>query len=471
MKRVLIIGAGIAGEMLVSEMVSRPELKKKYELVGFLDDDIQKNRVAELPVLGTIDSAQRVIDEYNIKEVIIAIPSASQETIQRIIDSFSEAEVTTKIVPPLYEIISGQFAFRQVRTIEPVDLLGREEVGFDLDLISPYYQDKTVFITGAGGSIGSEIFHQLFQLPVKRVIAFGHGENSIHNLTQKFSGDKRFVYIIGDVKDKTKIVAELKKYSPDLIFHAAAHKHVPLMEDYPDEAIKNNVLGTYNVATAAIEAGVKKFVLISTDKAVNPTSVMGASKRISERIILSLDRIQPNTRFALTRFGNVLGSRGSVIPIFQNQISQGGPLTVTHPEMTRFFMSIREAARLVIKSATIEQGKIFVLDMGKPVRIVDLAKNIIRLYGYTENEIEIKYTGLRPGEKMYEEVLTDNEKLAHSNFDKLFISFQSEILMEENEIHTMLTELLGAAEALQYERIRELIKKYVPEYKRISNKL
>ena len=464
MKNLLILGAGEAGRMVAKDILLNKNISKKYNLLGFLDDDPAKKSIDNLFVLDKISNAKKVIEENRVDEVIIAIPSASKEVINKIINSLQNTGVNIKIVPGLYEIIEGKVKLNQIRNIEPTDLLGREEVGFDLEKIIPFYKDKTIFVTGAGGSIGSEIFLQLLELPVKKVIAFGHGENSIHSLIVKVGKDKRFNYVIGDVKDFSKMKYELDKFKPDIIFHAAAHKHVPLMENFPDEAVKNNILGTYNCALAAIDCGIKRFILVSTDKAVNPTSVMGATKRIAEKIILSLNKCQQKTKFQLTRFGNVLGSRGSVIPIFKEQIENGGPITVTDENITRFFMSIREAARLVIKSASLDNGNIFVLDMGKPVKIIDLARNLIKLYGYNESDIQIVITGIRPGEKLYEEILTNKENLSKSKFDKLFISSEEENVLKEEDLTKMIEEFRFEANNFSKTQIKKLIKKYIPEF-------
>ncbi len=464
MKRLLIIGAGEAGEMVAKEILDNPLISGKYRLEGFLDDDQSKKKLLGHPVLGRIGDAPSVIEERGIAEVIIAIPSGSKEIINRVVNSLAGAQVNIKIVPGMYEIIEGRASFSQVRSIEPADLLGREEVGFDLESISDYYRDRSVFVTGAGGSIGSEIFTQILALPVREAVAFGHGENSIHGLITRLGPDPRFRYVIGDVRDPAKVHREMERFRPDIVFHAAAHKHLPLMEDYPDEAVKNNILGTFACALAAMESGVGRFIFVSTDKAVNPTSVMGATKRVAERIVLSLKAAQSKTSFSLTRFGNVLGSRGSVVPIFRAQIERGGPVTVTHPEMTRFFMSIREAARLVVKSASIPEGTVFVLEMGKPVRIADLAREMIRLHGFTEEEIPIIYIGLRPGEKMYEEVLSDREDLNKTRYDKLLVSTREERPLGSRDLSEMVSEVADAAERCDGERIRALLKKYVPEY-------
>lgn len=466
MKNLLIIGAGTAGKQVVKQILSNSKLNNIYNIVGFVDDSQKNKQLKTCNILGKIKDINSIIKNSNINEVIIAIPSASKELINRIISSINENNnnIDIRIVPGIYEIINGNFSYQQIRHINPEDLLGREEIGFDIEKISSYYQNKIVFVTGAGGSIGSEIFIQLLQLPIKKVIAFGHGENSIHNLIQKVGKDPRFTYVIGDIKDKIKLEYEINRFKPNIVFHAAAHKHLPLMENYPDEALKNNIIGTYNCAFASIKTKVEKFVLVSTDKAVNPTSIMGASKRIAEKIILSLNKNQNNTKLILTRFGNVLGSRGSVIPIFLSQIEDKKPITITHPEITRFFMSIREAARLVIKSATIDDGNVFVLDMGKPIKILDLAKNLIKIYGYNEKEIPIVFTGLRPGEKMYEETLTDNENLSKTLYEKLLVSNENSTIMDKKEIGTLINKTIQIANTFNKKIIIQYIKKYVPEF-------
>lgn len=465
MINLLIIGAGSAGIMVANEIIKHNETKEKYNIIGFLDDDSAKKNVLNLPVLSKIFDAKKIIKKYQIIEVIIAIPSASRITINNILNYLTGTNVKIKIVPGLYEIIEGNVTFRQIRNIEPQDLLGREEVGFDIKKITTYYKDKVVFITGGGGSIGSEILLQLLKLPIKKVIAFGHGENSIYMLKNRIDDIKIFDYVIGDIRDYNKINYELKKYKPDIFFHTAAHKHLPLMEDYPDEAIKNNVLGTYNCARSAIENNVGRFLLISTDKAVNPTSVMGATKRISEKIILSYNNIQNKTKFSLVRFGNVLNSRGSVVPVFKEQIEKGGPITITHPDITRYFMSIPEAARLVIKSGSIDNEKIFVLDMGKPIKITELAKNIIKLYGFKEDEIPMIFTGLRKGEKMQEEIAIDYESMVKSEYSKLFILINNNAVMNEKELSVMIKEFTEVADKFDNTLIKKLLVKYVPEYK------
>lgn len=465
MINLLIIGAGSAGTMVANEIIKHNEAKKKYNIIGFLDDDPAKKNVLNLPVFSKISEAKKIIKKHQITEVIIAIPSAGRSIINNIINFLTETNVKIKIVPGLYEIIEGNVSYRQIRNIEPQDLLGREEVGFDIKKITSYYKDKVVFITGGGGSIGSEILLQLLRLPIKKVIAFGHGENSIYMLKNRIDDIKIFDYVIGDIRDYNKINHELKKHNPDIFFHAAAHKHLPLMEDHPDEAIKNNIIGTFNCARTSIENNVKRFILISTDKAVNPTSVMGATKRISEKIILSFNYIQNKVKFSLVRFGNVLNSRGSVVPIFKEQIEKGGPITITHPEITRYFMSIPEAARLVIKSGSIDNEKIFILDMGKPIKITELAKNMIKLYGFKEEEIPVIFTGLRKGEKMHEEIAIDYESLVKSEYMKLFILKNNNSVMNENELTAMIKEFTEIADKFDNELIKKTLLKYVPEYR------
>ena len=464
MKNLIIIGAGEAGIMIANEIIRNSRLSKKYNLIGFIDDNKEVKKVLNFDVLGSIDKAQSVIKKYNIDDVIIAIPSAKKELINRIMSYILNCDVRIKIVPGLSEIIDGDVKINQVRAFKPADLLGREEVNFDIFEISSYYKDKTIFVTGAGGSIGSEIVVQLLELPIKKVVIFGHGENSIHSLISKLEYNDRFEYVIGDVKDYPKLEYEISRLKPDVVFHAAAHKHVILMEECPDESLKNNVLGTYNITKAVVKNNISRLIFISTDKAVNPTSIMGATKRMGEKIILSFSMMKTNTKFSLVRFGNVLGSRGSVIPIFRSQIKKGGPITITHKEVTRFFMLIREAARLVIKSSTIEDGKIFVLDMGKPMKIVDLAKNMIKLYGYAEKEIPIIFTGLKKGEKLYEELLTESEHLKKTKYNKLFISKETQIGIKEKELEEMIKEVNDVASTYNKELIKKTIKKYVPEY-------
>jgi FlaA1/EpsC-like NDP-sugar epimerase len=466
MKNIIIIGAGTAGLMVAREIQNHKLFRNTCNIVGFTDDDPASAKGSSIPLLGPISETGALIASYQVNEVIIAIPSAGRDTIQQILHSLANISVQIKIVPGIYEIINGSVHLQQIRDISPVDLLGREEISFDHERIAPWYKNRRILITGGGGSIGSEIVRQILKLPVERVVAMGHGENSIHNLITNMDPDPRFDYIIGDIKDHHKLRREMKHFEIDTVFHAAAHKHVPLMQRYPDEAVKNNIIGTYKCAVTAAECGVKDFILVSTDKAVNPTSTMGSTKRIAERIIQSLNSNHEKTRFSLTRFGNVLASRGSVIPLFMRQIRSGGPITVTHPDVTRYFMSITEAARLVIKSATVQDGSVFVLDMGQQVKILELARNLVRLCGFLEDEIPIVFTGLRQGEKLYEEILLDRDCIIDSPFEKLFISREDAEILNPGELLEMVSAFSNAADSCDNNLIHSLIKEYVPEYQR-----
>lgn len=469
-KRIIIIGAGDAGLMIAREFKTTEHLKQKYILVGFFDDDKAKKDVAGFSVLGSVEDipsfCEKMISEGTpCHEAIIAIPSAEQKDIAKILNALRKAGIKTRIIPGMFEIIKGDVKAYQIRDIAPSDLLGREEIGFDEEEIISFYKDKVVFVTGGAGSIGSEIVKELLKLPVKKVFALDYNENSIHEIYLSCKNDPRFFYIISNVRDTKKIEYIIQRDRPDIIFHAAAHKHVHLMEHFPEEAVKNNVLAAKELLDIIVKNKVKHFLFVSTDKAVRPTSVMGATKRIVERIIMSYSEMYKDTSFKITRFGNVLGSSGSVIPIFEKQIKQGGPVTVTHPDMVRYFMSIPEATRLVIKSASLDYGNIFVLDMGKPVKILDLAKNMILLYGYDEDEIQIKFTGIREGEKLYEELLMDDESLLPSPYKKLFIAKDKYGILGKKEIEKMAHKLYQSSENnSDRENIFALIKEYVPEY-------
>lgn len=461
MKNLLIIGAGVAGTMVAKEITVHSATAKKYTLLGFLDDNLNIKEVDGIQVFGRIADALKVVDQHNIDEIIIAIPSANRETMDKIISKLVGVKARIRIVPGLFEIIEGDVSLNQIRDIEPADLLGREEVGFDTEEMDAYFKNKTVFVTGAGGSIGSEIVIQLLDLSVKKVIGLGRGENSIHNLIQKVGNDKRFEYIIGDIRDLDKLVFEMNKHKPRIIFHTAAHKHVPLMENYPDEAVKNNVFGTLNCIIASKLCRAERFVLVSTDKAVNPSSVMGASKRIAEYYTLSYEKIIEDTKFSLVRFGNVLASRGSVVPVFLEQIKKGGPVTVVHKDVSRYFMSIREAARLVIKSATINDGNIFMLDMGEPVKILNLAQKLIEMTGNSLDDIPIVFTGMRSGDKMGEELSYSKEDFAPTKYKKLLVS------KYDGDIPNLIEFMKDVQEAINMndnERVVEILREYVSDY-------
>lgn len=469
-KNIVIIGAGDAGRMLAKEILS--DKNKDYNILCFLDDDENKKEICSIKVKGKIKDIEKIAAEYkskniNIDEIIIAIPTLKQKELEEILNSVSYTGIKHKIVPGIFEIIKGNFSLKDIRRLEPADLLGREEIGFDEKEIYDYYKNKTILVTGGGGSIGSELVRQLITLPVKKVIALDNSENAIHSLMMSINlleNKDKFKYIISNVRDYIKTDKILKEYKPNIIFHAAAYKHLPFMEEYPEEAIKNNILATENISALAIKNNIKNFVFISTDKAVRPTSLMGASKRICERMIMSFSHEQNSTIFKITRFGNVLGSSGSVIPVFERQIKEGHAITVTHPEMVRFFMSIREAARLVIKACTLDNGIIFTLDMGKPVKILDLAKNMLKVYGLNENDIPIIFTGIREGEKLYEEILTDDETLIASQYKKLFIAKDTVKCLTPEERKIMIEAFDLASLKSDKEAIKNLMRKYIEEY-------
>jgi FlaA1/EpsC-like NDP-sugar epimerase len=433
MKNVLVVGAGKAGTLITRQLLNNQDLGLKPS--AFIDDDPNKYKlqILGIPVAGTSEEIVQAVEKYKIDLIVLAIPSLSKDELTRIFDECSKTKVKTQIMPMIEDIMLGKVAVNQFRDVEVEDLLGREPVELDIDGISEYITGKTVLVTGAGGSIGSEICRQICRFSPKKLVLVGHGENSIYLIDMELRNSSlpsvEVIPVIGDIQDRARMFEVMEECRPDVVYHAAAHKHVPLMEYNPRESVKNNVFGTKNVAEAADTFGVDTFVLISSDKAVNPTNVMGSTKRIAEMVIQQLSKIS-KTKFVAVRFGNVLGSRGSVIPLFKKQILAGGPVTVTHPDMTRYFMTIPEASRLVIQAGSLARGgEIFVLDMGEPVKIVDLAVNLIKLSGYSVEEIGINYSGIRPGEKMYEELLGEDEVHGEAVFPKIFIgkaSFEQE---------------------------------------------
>ncbi|MEC0381927.1 nucleoside-diphosphate sugar epimerase/dehydratase [Bacillus velezensis] len=423
--RALIIGAGAGGTLLVRQLTQKNDLG--IMPVAFIDDDQTKHKleIMGLPVIGGKESIMPAVQRLRIHHIIIAIPSLCTHELQTLYKECVQTGAHIKIMPQFDEILLGTQAAGHIRDVKAEDLLGRKPVTLDTSKISDSIKGKTILVTGAGGSIGSEICRQISAFLPREIVLLGHGENSIHSvhteLSARFGKEVLFHAEIADIQDRDKIFTLMKKYEPHVVYHAAAHKHVPLMEHNPEEAVKNNIIGTKNVAEAADMCGTETFVLISSDKAVNPANVMGATKRFAEMVIMNLGKIS-RTKFAAVRFGNVLGSRGSVIPIFKKQIEKGGPVTVTHPAMTRYFMTIPEASRLVIQAGALAKGRqIFVLDMGEPVKIVDLAKNLIHLSGYTTEQIPIEFSGIRPGEKMYEELLNHNEVHTEQIFPKIHI--------------------------------------------------
>lgn len=425
--RILIIGAGEGGQLLYQSFLGS-QIVNNIEVVGFVDDDCNKwgTYLLGKKVLGNTREINQLIQTFRINMVTIAIPSLPKKKIQQLVQSIENKNIKVNMVPSFEEVATGKINVSQLKEVDVIDLLGREEVSLDLESISHQLEGQTILVTGAGGSIGSEICRQVLAFEPAKLILLGHGENSIYSIHRELTTldpqrKVEILPIIADIQDRERIFYLMEKYHPTIVYHAAAHKHVPLMEYNPTEAIKNNINGTKNVAEAAKKNHVKNFVMISSDKANRPPNVMGATKRIAEMLITSLNQ-SGETKFSAVRFGNVLGSRGSVIPLFKEQILRGGPITVTDFRMTRYFMTIPEASRLVIQSGALAKGgEIFVLDMDKPIKIVDLAKNMIHLSGYTEEDIEIVETGIRPGEKLYEELLLEKEKKETQIFEKIFV--------------------------------------------------
>jgi FlaA1/EpsC-like NDP-sugar epimerase len=422
---VLVMGAGAAGSALLRDMAS----SRRWRAVGLLDDDPAKLRlqVQGVPVLGRLDDVARIASAYQVQAVIIAMPSATASVRRHAVELVVGAGLKALTVPALADVLAGRVAAAEVRQVELEDLLGRDPVLLDDTGLKQQLAGKSVLVTGAGGSIGSELCRQIIRFGPRRLVFLEQSEFALYSIEQEFAGQP-VSCVMGDVKDAERMAAVFAEYRPDVVFHAAAYKHVPLMERANAwEAVKNNVQGTLNVARAALAAGAGEFVLISTDKAVNPTNVMGASKRLAEMACQAVQAQASATRFVMVRFGNVLGSSGSVIPRFREQIARGGPVTVTHPEIIRYFMLIPEAAQLVLQAGLMaareaEGGRIFVLDMGEPVKIVDLARDMIRLSGFADEEIKIEFTGLRPGEKLYEELLADGESTLPTPHPKLRIA-------------------------------------------------
>lgn len=466
--KVLIIGAGVTGEALVREI---KRANKEYFPVGFVDDNLEKKGtyIQGVRVLGTRYDLPEIVKKFKVEEVIIAIPSAPAREIRDIVKRVRECGISRiKIVPSISEFLNGNITFSNVRDIQLEDLLGRDQVSVNLEQIAGYLRDKTILITGAVGSIGTELVNQVARFSPRHLVLFDIDETGIfyleRNIREHFP-KLSFTCVIGDIRDESKVLATMERFKPQVVFHAAAYKHVPLMETNPDEAIKVNVLGTMVLARASCEYGVEKFVLISTDKAVNPTSVMGATKRVAEIIVCELNR-RNSTRFVAVRFGNVLGSRGSVVPLFQEQIRKGGPLTVTHPEMRRYFMTAKESVLLVLQAGALGQGgEVFVLDMGEPIRILDLAREFIRLAGYEpDKDIPIVFTGIRPGEKLFEEVLTAEEGTEATSHSKIFKARMS-LPMEGEELWDKVKQLIEAAYSCDYNKAISLLRELVPTYK------
>ena len=466
LKRFLIIGAGNAGEALLRE-IHRMKIAQ-YDVIGFIDDDTAKQgmNIHGIPVLGTLSELVKVCKDKNIEELAIAMPSASAKQLRNVVQICEGTKIHFRTVPSITDIASGKFKVSQIRDVEISDLLGRETVELELDVIEEFLKEKVVFVTGAGGSIGSEMCRQVCHFHPKLLLLVEQAENSLFFIERELRSsfpDVAMEAVICDITDKVRVESVFKKYSPEIIIHAAAHKHVPLMETNPGEAIKNNIVGTRTVADAADKYNATNFVMVSTDKAVNPTSIMGSCKRIAEMYIQDLDRTS-KTHYVTVRFGNVLGSNGSVIPIFKQQIASGGPVTVTHPDMRRYFMTIPEASQLVLQAATMGKGgEIFVLEMGEPVKIVDLARELITLSGFRPGEdIEITYSGLRPGEKLFEELSIEGEDMLPTQHSK--IGIWKNIPMDRQQLHQKIGNLVSIADRQDHDEIVALIKELVPEY-------
>ena len=473
-KKVLIIGAGDAGEKIFREIVDSPQLR--YQVTGFLDDDHKKHgrTVHGVPVVGNVEMLPEILEKGNIHEVFIAIPSATGSQIRRIAEICKDCEISYKILPGLGEIIDGRVSLKELRDIRYEDLLGRESVNLNISEIESYLYDRTVMITGCGGSIGSELCRQLIPFHPRSLVLFDASEANLFQIQIELQYElhyHNYQLVLGSIQDQSLMERVMKDYSPQVVFHAAAYKHVPMLEKNPGVAIINNILGSKMLMESALEHGVERFVLVSSDKAVNPKNVMGATKRITELLLQSVQ--DNNTRFMAVRFGNVLGSSGSAIPILRRQIERGGPVTVTHPDMTRFFMSIPEAAQLIIQAGALgEGGEIFVLEMGTPIKILDMAKDLIRLSGKEpDKDIKIIFTGLREGEKMYEELISAEENLMPTVHKKILILRDKKIASNCNNIeilkkrlHQQLSSLFEFAKENDTQGLIRKLQEIVPEY-------
>lgn len=466
-KRVLIVGGGEAGATIIKELNLHPEMNSKP--VGIIDDDKSKQgkEINGVPVVGKREDIVRIVEEKHVDEIIITIPSASHKTINEIYNECAKTHCKIKILPSVTQLIDGSVTIQKIRDVKIEDLLGREPLNTDIGEMADYLRNKVVMVTGGGGSIGSELCRQIAGFNPKQLIILDNYENNAYEIQNELLFNHKelnLATVIANIRDRQRIESIFKKYKPHVVFHAAAHKHVPLMELNPSEAIKNNVFGTLNLAECASAFETERFVLISTDKAVNPTNVMGATKRIAEMIIQAMNRYS-KTEFVAVRFGNVLGSNGSVIPLFKKQIENGGPVTVTHPEVTRYFMTIPEAVQLVIQAGAMAKGgEIFVLDMGEPVKIYDLAKNLIRLSGLEPDEdIKIVFTGLRPGEKLYEELLLAEEGLKATKHDKIYVAQPvfTDLALLKREL-----DIIGKMLNSSAEQIKDYLINIVPTYKK-----
>ena len=464
LKNVLIYGAGDAGAMILREIYNHAGTRR---VVGFIDDDKdKKNRIfSGIKILGTREGLSEIVREKEIQEIIIAMPSVKGQVMREIVAACKETGAAITTLPGVYELIDGTAHVNQLRPVEVTDLLGRPAVELDNTAVTRFLSGKVVLITGAGGSIGSEICRQCAKMNPRKLLLLGKGENSIYEINRELENNfplLKKVPIIADVRDRERIRGIMEYFKPQIVFHAAAHKHVPLMEYQPVEAVRNNILGTKTVAEEAAAIGVEKFVMISTDKAVNPTSVMGCTKRVAEMFVQSMNAVG-STKYVAVRFGNVLGSRGSVIPLFKKQIAAGGPVTVTDPEMKRYFMTIPEASQLVLRAGAMAKGgEVFVLDMGEPVKIVDLARDLISLSGLTpEVDIPIVFTGLRPGEKLFEELLSAEDGTDTTDYEKIHVARIKTV--EKSILDQQITELLAISDEDQVvDKLGQIVPTYTP---------
>ena len=466
-KKILVIGAGNAGALIIKELYNNSELGKNP--IGIIDDNKNNlgKKIHSVPVLGTCKEIKEIAENYEVDEIIFSIANINKNKKQEIIRLCKETKCKVKTIPGIYEIIDGKVDIKKIRNVEIEDLLGRESVKINTSEINKYVKNKTILVTGGGGSIGSELCRQISKFDPQKLILLDIYENGAYEVQQelirKYGQKLNLEVVIASVRDTKRLKSIFEEYKPEVVFHAAAHKHVPLMEKSPCEAIKNNIFGTANVAKMCDKYKVKRFVLISTDKAVNPTNIMGATKRCAEMIIQNINS-KSQTEFVAVRFGNVLGSNGSVIPLFKKQIEQGGPVTVTHPEITRYFMTIPEAVSLVMQAGAMAKGgEIFVLNMGESVKIVDLANNLIQLSGFEPGvDIKIEFSGLRPGEKLYEELLMEEEGLQKTNHNKIFIGKQIEI--SEENLKMNLNILKRAVDSELVEVVEPIMKNLVPTF-------
>jgi FlaA1/EpsC-like NDP-sugar epimerase len=436
-KRILIAGAGDAGHLVAREIHSTNQLF--IDLIGFVDDDPEKinKTIHSVKVLGPLNEIPRFVDEYQVEEVIIAMPTAPGEIIRKVVKACDKAGVTSKTLPGVYELLSGKVSVSRLRDVEIGDLLRRDVVQVDSRKVKELHNGRNVLVTGAGGSIGTELCNQIVSCKPKKLILLGHGENSLYILKNRLNqvgiDQSRLKYVIADIRDSTRLGILFSRFSPEIIFHTAAHKHVPLMEENVEDAVSNNIQGTWNLIQNSIEHNIERFVLISTDKSVDPVSVMGMTKRIAE-LIVHQGASQIGRPFVSVRFGNVLDSRGSVIPLFRQQIASGGPLTVTHPDVERYFMTIQEAVQLVLQASVLgKSGEIFLLDMGKPIKIVDLARDMIQLSGYdVDKDIKIIFTGMRPGERLTEFLSSEDELFIPTEHKKILVAKKSIVTPPDN---------------------------------------